>query len=182
MTGIEVISATSAIEFNNRSSYGTRSTYYTGSNIIHGGEDNASYLGANIQIGTWYGFGIYSTQNSSRYGKNTFWHDARTGNTYTWGTYYKFNGTNYTEVSYNGHNHDDRYVTALGTSGDNVTWTKNGTDNSLTVPYSTKTGYFACKGCLTSQNDYNNLEDGLWTQVNGNRPANTPGSDNDVLL
>lgn len=31
-------------------------------------------------------------------------------------------------------------VTALGTNGDYVTWTKNGTANNLTVPYATKSG------------------------------------------
>lgn len=32
------------------------------------------------------------------------------------------------------------YVTALGTSGNNLTWTKNGTANSITVPYATSSG------------------------------------------
>lgn len=32
---------------------------------------------------------------------------------------------------------DTRYVTALGTSGNYLTWTKNGTVNNLTVPYAT---------------------------------------------
>lgn len=32
------------------------------------------------------------------------------------------------------------YVTALGTSGNNLTWTKNGTTNNITVPYSTNAG------------------------------------------
>lgn len=33
-------------------------------------------------------------------------------------------------------------VTALGTNGNYVTWTKNGTANNLTVPYATKTKYW----------------------------------------
>lgn len=32
---------------------------------------------------------------------------------------------------------DARYVTALGTSGDYLTWTKNGATNNITVPYAT---------------------------------------------
>ena len=34
------------------------------------------------------------------------------------------------------HNHNSSYVSALGTSGNYVTWTKNGTTNNITVPYS----------------------------------------------
>lgn len=41
--------------------------------------------------------------------------------------------TNTNYVSYA----DTRYVTALGTNGNYVTWTKNGTTNNLTVPYAT---------------------------------------------
>lgn len=32
---------------------------------------------------------------------------------------------------------DERYVTALGTSGNYLTWTKNGTTNNITIPYAT---------------------------------------------
>lgn len=35
-------------------------------------------------------------------------------------------------------------VTALGTNGNYVTWTKNGTANNLTVPYATKAGTLDC--------------------------------------
>lgn len=38
----------------------------------------------------------------------------------------------------NGNNIAATYVTAVGTSGDNVTWTKNGIANNITVPYATK--------------------------------------------
>lgn len=41
--------------------------------------------------------------------------------------------TNTNYVSYA----DTRYVTALGTNGNYVTWTKNGTTNNLTVPFAT---------------------------------------------
>ena len=40
------------------------------------------------------------------------------------------------------HNHNSSYVTSLSTSGDNVTWTKNGSSNSITVPFSTETKKF----------------------------------------
>jgi hypothetical protein len=36
---------------------------------------------------------------------------------------------------------DSRYVTALGTSGNYLTWTKNGATNNITVPYATRSGY-----------------------------------------
>lgn len=45
--------------------------------------------------------------------------------------------TNTNYVSYA----DTRYVTALGTNGNYVTWTKNGTTNNLTVPYASYAGY-----------------------------------------
>lgn len=35
------------------------------------------------------------------------------------------------------------YVTALGTSGNNLTWTKNGTTNNITIPYATNSGKVA---------------------------------------
>lgn len=41
------------------------------------------------------------------------------------------------DFSMSGHNHNDSYVTALGTSTDYLTWTKNGTTNNITIPYAT---------------------------------------------
>lgn len=38
-------------------------------------------------------------------------------------------------ISLNTHNHNSLYVTALGTNGNYLTWTKNGTTNNITVPY-----------------------------------------------
>lgn len=38
-------------------------------------------------------------------------------------------------ISLSTHNHNSLYVTALGTSGNYLTWTKNGTTNNITVPY-----------------------------------------------
>lgn len=42
-----------------------------------------------------------------------------------------------TPISLSTHNHNSLYVTALGTNGNYLTWTKNGTTNNITVPYST---------------------------------------------
>ena len=39
-------------------------------------------------------------------------------------------------ISLNTHNHNSLYVTALGTNGNYLTWTKNGATNNITVPYS----------------------------------------------
>lgn len=33
------------------------------------------------------------------------------------------------------HNHNSSYVSSLGTNGNYLTWTKNGTTNNITVPY-----------------------------------------------
>lgn len=50
-------------------------------------------------------------------------------------------------ISLNTHNHNSLYVTALGTNGNYLTWTKNGTVNNITVPYSSNSdkldGYHA---------------------------------------
>lgn len=52
-----------------------------------------------------------------------------------------------TPISLSTHNHNSSYVTALGTNGNYLTWTKNGTTNNITVPYSTNSdkldGYHA---------------------------------------
>lgn len=52
------------------------------------------------------------------------------------------------------------YVTALGTSGNYVTWTKNGATNNLTVPYATKANRLTLVGCYngTTNND-------LWSTI-----------------
>lgn len=111
----------------NRTNNGTRAATYTSGNYIHGGEDSASYNGANIQIGTWYGFGIYPTiaNQTSAQGKNSFWHSARDGKTYTTGSFYKYtvSSNTYTEVSYKGHTHTKSEITdfpaSLPASGGN---------------------------------------------------------------
>lgn len=41
------------------------------------------------------------------------------------------------------HNHNSSYVASLGTNGNYVTWTKNGTTNNITVPYATSAASLA---------------------------------------
>lgn len=43
-------------------------------------------------------------------------------------------------ISLSTHNHNSLYVTALGTNGNYLTWTKNGTTNNITVPYASRAG------------------------------------------
>ena len=52
------------------------------------------------------------------------------------------------------------YVTALGTNGNYVTWTKNGATNNLTVPYATKANRLTLVSCYngTTNND-------LWSSI-----------------
>lgn len=50
---------------------------------------------------------------------------------------------NYTTIA------DGRYVTALGTNGNYLTWTKNGTTNNITVPYATSSSKWATARTIT---------------------------------
>lgn len=64
-------------------------------------------------------------------------------------------------ISLSTHNHNSLYVTALGTNGNYLTWTKNGTANNITVPYATNAdkldGYHA-NGLFTGlSNSGNNI-------------------------
>lgn len=57
------------------------------------------------------------------------------------------------------HTHSN-YVTDLGTSGNYLTWTKNGNMSNITVPYATSAGYangIANKGLLDSQEKIDNF-------------------------
>lgn len=47
---------------------------------------------------------------------------------------------------------DTRYVTALGTSGNYLTWTKNGVVNNLTVPYSSYSGHLQSHDTRSTNN------------------------------
>lgn len=66
-----------------------------------------------------------------------------------------------TPISLSTHNHNSLYVTALGTNGNYLTWTKNGTANNLTVPYATNAdtvdGYHASGLFTNLSNSGNNL-------------------------
>lgn len=52
---------------------------------------------------------------------------------------------------------DARYVTALGTSGNDLTWTKNGTANKITVPYATHSAHTSY--LRNYLGDYNSITD-----------------------
>lgn len=58
---------------------------------------------------------------------------------------------------------DTRYVTALGTSGNYLTWTKNGTTNNITIPYATNS---ATAGKLKLVNCYDGTTNNdLWSTI-----------------
>lgn len=58
---------------------------------------------------------------------------------------------------------DERYVTALGTSGNYLTWTKNGTTNNITIPYATNS---ATAGKLKLVSCYNGTTNNdLWSTI-----------------
>ena len=83
--------------------------------------------------------------------------------TVNFSTYLKFNPNtkqltiNGTAVSLTGHTHSD-YITALGTNGNYLTWTKNGNTNNILVPYANNAdkldGYHASQ--FISFSDYTN--------------------------
>ena len=61
------------------------------------------------------------------------------GNSHINGNTITINGSSLT-VSKSDHTHSN-YVTALGTNGNYLTWTKNGSTNNITVPYATTSSY-----------------------------------------
>lgn len=64
-------------------------------------------------------------------------------------------------ISLSTHNHNSLYVTALGTNGNYLTWTKNGTTNNITVPYASNSdkldGYHASRLFTHLSNSGNNI-------------------------
>ena len=63
-------------------------------------------------------------------------HRNKDYNNATWGSWYVLlDSNNYASVL------DGRYVTSLGTSGNYLTWVKNGTTNNITIPYATTSAY-----------------------------------------
>ena len=123
-----------------------------------------------MRFGSWYGFGWYPTianGGTVTQGMNAMWLNARSGDLTVAGRFIKKGGTNTQILLANGDtgtlwkaaditNSTTDYgaitpafaraainklgVTALGTSGNYLTWTKNGTANNLTVPYASKAG------------------------------------------
>lgn len=76
-------------------------------------------------------------------------HRNKDYNNATWGSWYTLLDTNnYTSVL------DGRYVTSLGTSGNYLTWVKNGTTNNITVPYATTSAYLTNGFSATSVNKW----------------------------
>lgn len=82
--------------------------------------------------------------------------------------FYTSNGSGYTSAwtrvlthrNYTAYFNPANYVTALGTNGNYVTWTKNRTTNNLTVPYATKANRLTLVNCYngTTNND-------LWSSI-----------------
>lgn len=80
---------------------------------------------------------------------------------------------------------DGRYVTALGTSGNYLTWTKNGTANNITVPFATNAdlldGYHESSFLRFRGSTNVNGEGTLWSQIgikqyNGTHPDGLPNN------
>jgi chromosome segregation ATPase len=67
-------------------------------------------------------------------------------------------------------------VTALGTNGNNVTWTKNGTTNNLTVPYASTVARATFGDSGNAEHNANNIKsNGLWYYT-ANGPTTTLGA------
>lgn len=58
---------------------------------------------------------------------------------------------------------DTRYVTALGTSGNYLTWTKNGTTNNITIPYATNSATAGKLKLVSCHNGTTNND--LWSTI-----------------
>lgn len=123
---------------------GTSRTWSTANSIV--GNGLVSYTDASTS-GRWDSYGSifqFSNTDNPTPGTNGHWlTQIWSGTSNKLGVRWRTNTgswsamqtilTNTNYVSYA----DTRYVTALGTNGNYVTWTKNGTTNNLTVPYAT---------------------------------------------
>lgn len=98
----------------------------------------------------WYGQILMSSNTST----GLYW---RTATTLSGGWKKILDSSNYTAYI-----NPANFVTALGTSGNYVTWTKNGTTNNLTVPYSTKASYVTLTYCRDDSSPSNK---GLWNTI-----------------
>lgn len=93
---------------------------------------------------------LYSHYNSSLYWRNS---KGSTLSSKPWKTV--LDSSNYTAY-FNPAN----YVTALGTNGNYVTWTKNGATNNLTVPYATKANRLTLVSCYNGT-----INNDLWSSI-----------------
>lgn len=80
---------------------------------------------------------------------------------------------------------DTRYVTALGTSGNYLTWTKNGVVNNLTVPYATNSNkanyiYYGSISNLNSPSSWTSDGYRLVYDTYSNSASNKPVSQNNA--
>lgn len=73
---------------------------------------------------------------------------------------------------------DTRYVTALGTSGNYLTWTKNGTTNNITIPYATEASRVVGTLTMTAGKFLSKTYNGS-ANVTVNIPTNTSHLTND---
>lgn len=63
------------------------------------------------------------------------------------------------------HNHDDKYVTSLTTSGNYLRWIKNGTNNDLTIPYASTSDLAYWVWVDYCRGDSNASNSGEWSRV-----------------
>lgn len=91
----------------------------------------------------------------------------------------KIKAINKSQFASSGHTHSN-YVTALGTSGNYLTWVKNGSTNNITVPYATSAGsaVSATKASYVTltycRDDSSPSNKGLWNTIkNGTSSAQT---------
>ena len=107
-------------------------------------------------------FGVFTMQTASRwYGQilmsstGLYW---RTATTLSGGWKKILDSSNYTAYI-----NPANFVTALGTSGNYLTWTKNGTTNNITIPYATNS---ATAGKLKLVSCYNGTTNNdLWSTI-----------------
>lgn len=99
----------------------------------------------------WYGQILMSSNTST----GLYW---RTATTLSGGWKKILDSSNYTAYI-----NPANFVTALGTSGNYLTWTKNGTTNNITIPYATNS---ATAGKLKLVNCYNGTTNNdLWSTI-----------------
>ncbi|MDE6116931.1 MAG: hypothetical protein K2G33_05415, partial [Duncaniella sp.] len=101
------------------------------------------------------------------YGRMRLFNDRGTGG--TGGVWYDV----LTSGNYTSYVNPANFVTALGTNGNYLTWTKNGVTNNITVPYATNTHNIFSNGVIADLNATSLNRNGIYTW--GNTAANRPG-------